>query len=207
MLLTLALGLSAGKASPQSIVDLTEELVLDAQKLASLKSTLKDMEQGYDQLKDGYTKIRDIAQGNFSLHQAFLDALWILSPAVRNDPRLTEILNTEYRIVAAYKAATGSLGANPVFSPDEMTYINGTFSAVLERSTQAVEELTMVTTDNQLRMSDDQRLQAMDRIDGDMKSELAFLQQFDNELAIEAARRNQESNDINTLKSLYGLPH
>jgi hypothetical protein len=203
----LLLALPAARASSQSILDLTEEIILDGQKLTSLKSTLKDMEQGYDELKEGYTKIRDIAKGNFTLHQAFLDALWVLSPAVRNDPRLTEIVNMEYRIVAAYKAATGQLGTTPVFSFDEMTYINGTFSAVLQRSTQAMEELTMVTTDNQLRMSDDQRLQAMDRIDGDMKGELAFLQQFNNELAIEAARRNRESNDINTLKSLYGIPH
>jgi hypothetical protein len=207
MLIMLLLSLPAARASSQSILDLTEEIILDGEKLASLKSTLKDMEQGYDELKEGYTKIRDIAKGNFNLHQAFLDALWVLSPAVRDDPRLMEILNTEYRIVAVYKAATGRLGTNPVFSPDEMTYINGTFSAVLQRSTQAVEELTMVTSDNQLRMSDDQRLQAMDRINGDMKGELAFLQQFDNELAIEAARRGRESNDINTLKSLYGIPH
>jgi hypothetical protein len=200
-------GLMAPTARPQTIIQLTEQLALDAQKLASIKSTLQDMYRGYEDLQNGYTRIRDLAKDNFNLHEAFLDALWVLSPAVRGDPRLAEIVNTEYRIVAAYQAATTSIGSNPVWTAQELSYITGTFSALLSRSMQVVEELTMVSTDNELRMSDAQRLQSLDRMDSEIKEELTFMERFDNELAIEAARRNQESNDINTLKSLYGLPN
>jgi hypothetical protein len=201
------LGLTASTARPQTIIQLTEQLALDAQKLASIKSTLQEMYRGYEDLQQGYTRIRDLAKDNFNIHEAFLDALWVLSPAVRSDPRLAEILNMEYRIVAGYKAATAGIGANPVWSVQELNYITGTFSALLSRSMQVVEELTMISTDNELRMSDAQRLQALDRMDSEIKEELAFMERFNNELAIEAARRNQESNDINTLKSLYGLPN
>ncbi len=70
-----------------------------------------------------------------------------------------------------------------------------------------VEELTLISTDNELRMSDAQRLQALGRIDTEIKGELAYMERFDEELAVEAARRGQESNDINTLKSFYGISH
>src|ERR1700761_6198283 len=95
-------GLAMSAAHGQSIVDLTEELALDAQKLSSMKATLQQMYQGYTELKDGYTRIRDVVKDNFNLHEAFLDALWVLSPAVRSDPRLQEIINVEYRIVQLY---------------------------------------------------------------------------------------------------------
>lgn len=200
-------GLAISAAHGQSIVDLTEELALDAQKLSSMKSTLQEMYQGYTELKNGYTRIRDVVKDNFNLHEAYLDALWVLSPAVRNDPRLQEIVNTEYRIVQTYDAATGRLAGQGVWTGAELGFITGTFATLLQRSQQIVEELTMITTDDELRMNDSQRLQALGRIDTEIKDELAFMERFDQELAIEAARRGQESNDINTLKSIYGLPN
>jgi len=200
-------GLTMSTARSQSIPDLTEQLALDGEKLASMKATLQDMYQGYEELKRGYTRIRDIVKDNFNLHAAFLDALWVMSPAVRGDPRLEEIINTEYRIVMAYKAATGRIGTQPVWTAAELGYITGAFSSLLQRSMSAVEELTMISTDNELRMSDAQRLAALGRIDSEVQEELAFLERFDAELSIEAARRGQESNDVNTLKSIYGLPN
>jgi hypothetical protein len=204
---TMVFGLALHAVRAQSIADLAEELALDAQKLSSMKATLQEMYQGYTELKNGYTRIRDVVKDNFNLHEAFLDALWVLSPAVRSDPRLQEIINTEYRIVQAYEAATGRLSGQGVWTSQELGFITGTFSTLLQRSLQVVEELTMITTDNELRMNDAQRLQALGRIDTEIKGELGFMERFDQELAIEAARRGQESNDINTLKSLYGLPN
>ena len=204
---TMVFGLALHMVRAQSIADLAEELALDAQKLSSMKATLQEMYQGYTELKNGYTRIRDVVKDNFNLHEAFLDALWVLSPAVRSDPRLQEIINTEYRLVQAYQAATGRLSGQSVWTTQELGFITGTFSTLLQRSLQVVEELTMITTDNELRMNDAQRLQALGRIDTEIKDELGFMERFDQELAIEAARRGQETNDINTLKSLYGLPN
>ena len=204
---TAVLGLALHTVRAQSIADLAEELALDAQKLSSMKATLQEMYQGYTELKNGYTRIRDVVKDNFNLHEAFLDALWVLSPAVRSDPRLQEIVNTEYRLVQAYQAATGRLSGQSVWTTQELGFITGTFSTLLQRSLQVVEELTMITTDNELRMNDAQRLQALGRIETEIKGELGFMERFDQELAIEAARRGQETNDINTLKSLYGLPN
>jgi hypothetical protein len=206
-ILLVSLALVTTTARPQSILDLTEQIALDVQKLSSIKSTLNDMIQGYDNLKAGYTRIRDIVRDNFQLHQSFLDALWILSPTVRGDPRLMTIINTAAQLVTTYKTTSAQLAGNPVFTAAELSYITGTLAAVLGRCTQAIEELTMVTTDNELRMSDAQRLQALDRIDAEIRQDAAFLQRFSSSLSVETARRQREANDINTLKTLYGLPN
>jgi len=165
------------------------------------------MYTGYAKLEKGYTRVRDIARANFSLHQLFLDGLWILSPAVRNDSRIQDILDTEYRIVSDYKTAVARLSKTTVFTPQELDYIMGAWSALLQKSIQAIEELTLIITDGQLQMSDAQRLQAIDRIDTDIRGRYNFLTQFNNALSIQAAQRQAAGRDINTLKQLYGIPH
>ena len=59
----------------QSAGDLIEQLVLDFQKLQDLKAILQNMYTSYKILDQGYTRIKDIAQGQFNLHKAFLDGL------------------------------------------------------------------------------------------------------------------------------------
>jgi hypothetical protein len=207
IVITLALSLLTVAGRPQTIADLIDQLLLDKEKLASMKSTLQDMYSGYETLRNGYTRVRDIARANFSLHQLFLDGLWKLSPAVSGDPRIADILNTEYLIVAGYKAASSRLSSSHAFTAQELGYIINTWSALLHRSVQAVEELTMLLTDRQLQMSDAQRLQAIDRIHNDIRGQYGFMQQFNNGLSIQIAQRQKETNDINTLKKLYGIPN
>ena len=193
-------------ASSQSILELTEQLAIDGEELAVMRSNLQELIQGYNQLKTGFTQIRDIAKDNFNLHKGFLDALWVLSPAVRGDPRMNTIVSNVARIMAGYRNG-GTLVANsPVFSAQEQSYIHGTLSELLTHCSQDLEELAMVGTDNELRMSDEERLQALGRIDTRLRAELAFSQEFNNTLAVEAARRQKEAGDLNTLKRLYGLP-
>jgi len=204
---TLSISLMTNLSQAQSITQLLQQLVFDTEKLASMKATLQQMYNGYTTLESGYTNIRDIAKGNFNLHQAFLDALLVISPAVASDPRIPTIINTEYSIVAGCQAANSRWSASGVFTPQELNYIIDTYSALLTRCMQSIEELTMVITADQLRMSDGQRIQAIARIDEETKQQAAMLQQLDNTLSIQTAQRQAAQGDLNTLNSIYGIPH
>lgn len=206
MIILVILGCGCLDVRSQSILELTEQLAIDGEQLAVMRSTLQELVQGYNQLKNGFTQIRDIAKDNFNLHKTFLDALWVLSPAVRGDPRMGTIVNNASRIMAGYRSGGALVAGNPVFSGEELSYIYGTLSILLTHCNQDLEELAMVSTDNELRMSDEDRLQALGRIDTRLQAELAFSQEFNNTLAVEVARRRKEAGDIHTLKRLYGLP-
>jgi hypothetical protein len=210
MKLLLLLGLLGGLRSPgkaQSIADLLVQLELDEEKLSSMKSTLKEMYQGYTELKDGYTRIRDIAKANFNLHADFLHALLAVSSAVSGDPRITTILDAEYQIVAGYRSAGARWSGSGMFTVQELAYILDTYSALLQRCLQSVEELTMVLTADELRMSDAERMAAIGRIQNDTRSQLIMMQGLDNTLSIQVAQRQRAARDINSLKSLYDLPN
>ena len=63
--------------------------------------------------------------------------------------------------------------------------------------------LTNVLTAGTLRMSDADRLQAIDHIYEDTNGKLIFLRHFDTEVQILQVQRQKEQNDVNTLQKLY----
>lgn len=190
----------------QSAGDLIEQLVLDFQKLQEMKAILQDMYTSYKILDQGYTRIRDIAQGQFNLHKAFLDGLLAVSPVVKNYYRVEQIIQSEYDLVREYKASSGRAHGSGLFSETELGYIDGIYTTLFRRSLQSIDELTMVLTDDELRMSDAQRLAAIDRVYGEIGGQLRAVRQLNNETSVQLVQREKAINDIKTLKILYGDP-
>jgi hypothetical protein len=189
----------------QSLTQTIEQLTLDYQKLAELKKMLAEMYTGYEQLKKGYDQIRDIAEGNFNVHKAFLDALLAVSPAVRDDQRIVNIINNEIELVKEYKAAGEYFSASGHFSSAELDYFNTMYGNLLNGSLRNLDELAMVVTPGELRMNDAERLAAIDRINLDMTDKLSFLRVFNNDAAIQAGQRAIDQNNISAMQGLYGL--
>src|SRR6218665_2577336 len=82
-----------------------QQLLLNVEKLAQFKQILADLKKGYEIVSKGYTTIRDISQGNFKLHDLFLDALLQVSPTVRKYKKITDIIVMQIQLVKEYKAA------------------------------------------------------------------------------------------------------
>jgi hypothetical protein len=203
--LGIGLLLGLGSIQAQTIPQLLEQIILDTEKLASLKSILQDMYKAYTIINSGYNDIKNISEGNFKLHKAFLDALLAVSPAVQNYGRVVDIINAEYSIVAEYKAAYSRFSANGHFTLQELDYINTVYTNLFNKSLGCLNELAMVVTANQLRMSDAERLRAIDWVYADITGQLSFLRMFNNSTSIQAIQRAREANDIGTLKSMYGI--
>ncbi len=200
--LTVLICLSVGGARAQGIDQLIQQLVLDIQKLSQLKTILNDMKDGYQVLEQGYSQIRDIAIGNFDLHKTFLDRLLAVSPNVRGYYKVPAILDKQQSILAETSDKRW-IAAN-VFTTAELDYIRRAYSALKARARDCMDRLTMVTTAGELRMSDADRLEAIDRIHADIAQQLEGLRGFNDALTIQALQRAREYNNIQTLKRLYG---
>jgi hypothetical protein len=189
----------------QSIAQDLQQLSLDYQKLAGLKSILTQMYTGYEVLSKGYSAVKGVAQGNFSLHEAFLDGLYIVSPTVRKYPKIAQIVTNQEMLVSEYHSAWSSFGNTQHFSPDEVGYMLDVFNNLVTQSLNNLSTLTMVITDSQLRMSDAERLGAIDRLYEDSKNELGYLRSFNNRLYQTSLLRSQQTQDKSSVKSLYGI--
>ncbi len=181
------------------------QLLLDVQKLSQLKQMLADLKKGYEIIYKGYSTIKDISQGNFHLHQIFLDGLLQVSPSIRNYKKVPGIISLQLKIVSEYKPAFKRFKENGKFTPEEIDYMSKVYSDLFDKSVRNLEALSMIITSGVLRMSDDERLRQIDVLYEDMLDKLTFLRHFNNQSSILALQRTKEENQIHLSKQIYGL--
>ncbi|MFD2871938.1 TerB family tellurite resistance protein [Mucilaginibacter ximonensis] len=199
-LLIISLIFMAQVCKAQSIAQCLEQLSLDYQKLAGLKSILSQMYTGYEVLSKGYGAVKGVAQGNFSINEAFLDGLYVVSPTVRKYPKIAQLISNQEMLVSEIHAVKTAS-----FSPDEVGYMMDVYNNLITQSLNNLSALTMVVTDSQLRMSDAERMGMIDQLYEESKNELGYLRSFNNRLYQTSLIRARQTQDKNNVKSLYGL--
>jgi len=197
----LLLTVTATQTKAQSS-DLTQ-LILDIEKLTQLKGILSDMKTGYTIIDGGYNQVKSISQGNFNLHSTFLNGLLMVSPAVAKYGRIADIILEQGYIITEYQRSYNQFRQSGTFSADEIAYLANVYTTLLQQSLQNLDQLTTILTAGKLRMSDDERLKAVDHIYTDTDDKLTFLRHFDQQTAILSIQRQKAMNDLQTLQKLY----
>ena len=182
-----------------------KQLLLNVEKLAQLKLMLSHMKTGYKILEKGYTSIKNISQGNFNLHRDFLDGLLQVSPAVKKYSKVADIIRVQLKLVKEAKDALAEFRGSRQFTVAEIEYLGNVYANLLKESLKMLDELAMVVTAGKLRMSDDERLQAIDRIHDEVLEQYTFLNEFNNGTAILSLQREKEQMDIDLMRKIHGL--
>ena len=184
--------------------DEAQQLLLNWEKLTQFKVILRDMKNGYQILQKGYDSIRNISQGSFSLHRTFLDGLLEVSPLVKKYKKVAEIIEYEMRILKEYKAAMEQFKEDKQFTLAEIDVISKVYSNLLKATLKNIELLTMVITSGELRMSDGERLDAINKIYSNIVDQYTFLNEFNNNTAILSIQREKEKMDIDLMRKVHG---
>lgn len=163
------------------------------------------MKTGYQILEKGYTSIKNISQGNFNLHRDFLKGLLQVSPAVKKYSKIADIIRFQLKLVKEAKDALAEFRGSKQFTVTEIGYLGNVYANLLKESLKMLDELAMVVTAGKLRMSDDERLQAIDRIHAEVMEQYTFLNEFNNGTAILSLQREKEQMDIDLMRKIHGL--
>lgn len=182
-----------------------KQLLLDVEKLAQLKNILTDLKKGYEIVSGGYTAIKNISEGNFNLHNIFLSSLLEVSPAVKKYKRIADIVSTQLRIVSGHKTALRQLKASGKFTAREISYIQHVYSNLFNQSLKNLDALATIVTAGKMRMSDDERLSAIDNVWKEVDNEYNFLEHFNNQAKVLALQRAKEQNEVSTINQLYNV--
>lgn len=180
-----------------------QQLILNIEKLSQFKKILSDMKKGYDILSGGYKAVKEMSEGNFSLHKTFLDALMQVSPIVKNYKRVGDIIECQFTLMKESRKGADRIIRNERFSAQEIRYFEKVYSNLSRESLRNIDELTSILTADKLRMSDDERLEAIDRIYEDMQQKVLFLNDFNGSASVLALQRSKESNDVNAVRNSY----
>nr|WP_121269887.1 TerB family tellurite resistance protein [Pedobacter schmidteae] len=178
------------------------QLALNLEKLAQLKSILTSLKKGYEILSKGYNTVKDLTKGNFNVHKTFLDALMEVSPVVKKYRKVAMIADYQVKLINEQKAALKRFRGSKFLNPEEITYIAGVFDNVTKSSIKNLDELILVITAGKLRMSDDERLAAIDRIFKDVEDKLIFTRDFNVSASMLSLTREREMKDIKGVKIL-----
>ncbi len=182
-----------------------QQLLLNWEKLKQLEAILDNLYIGYRILDKGYTTIKDLTQGNLKLHEVFLNGLMAVNPNIRTYKRVPLIINYQQLLVSEYKRAYNRFKSDPNLTFEEIEYLASVYKFLFDASLRNLDELIMITTASKLRMSDDERLLAIDRLFYDMENKVAFLRYFNNTTQLVAIQRARSRNDVNTIHKLYGV--
>lgn len=182
-----------------------QQLLLNVEKLAQFKKVLKDMEEGYEILKNGYNHIRDISKGNFGLHRLFLDGLLKVNPAVRNYHKVASILSMQKRILELSIGHTGDLVRQGGFDPKELEHLENLYSKVLQGCLEELGELTMVLSAGRAKMDDGERLRTIDSVHERMERHLRLIRSLTASNSILEYHRQREWDHTGSMKSLQGI--
>lgn len=180
-----------------------QQLLLDVAKLAQFKSILSEMYDGYTILTKGYGTVKNLTQGNFNLHEVFLDGLLQVNPEVRKYARVADIIRDESSILSEYKKAYSRFQNSGRFSVSELDYISNIYERLTSAALHNAADLADVLTVSKLRMSDDERLSAIDHIYLDTNDKLQFLRSFNSRTSILQAQRQKQVNETQTLQNMY----
>lgn len=193
--------LSGAKANAQSFE--VQQLLLNWEKLTQMKNILSDMKKGYEIISHGYNSVKNIASGNFNLHETFIDGLLLVNPEIKKYKRVADIIAYQKDILSEYKSAYSRFKNADTFNQKELDYLGKVYKQLNNQSIDNLDELTTILTSSKLRMSDDERLQAIDRIFEDTEDKLQFLRSFNKQASILSLQRLKDKSDIRGLNQFY----
>ena len=179
------------------------QLLLNYEKLQQLEDILDNMYKGYKILTTGYGRIKDIAEGNYNLHQVFLDGLFAVNPSVAKYRRIPDIIRYQSLLIDEYRHALNRFKGEANLTADELKYMERVYSYLIKQSLRNLEELTMIVTAEKLRMSDAERIQGIDRIYVDMEAKLSFLRYFNSSAQMLVGQRAKERGQVESMQTLF----
>jgi hypothetical protein len=151
--------------------------------------------------------IGDFKRGEFNLHTGYFNSLKNVNPKIKQYAKVADIMVMQVAIIKGYNRTRRQMQESGAFNGKELDYIIRVLGRLLDDCENTLDELITVTTDGNLEMKDDERLERIDILYQDMTDKYTFSQSFSNETMVLAASRIKENNDVQTSRALYGIKH
>ena len=169
------------------------------EQIAALKVYADYLKKGYEIVDGGLSTLRDITKGEFSLHNSFISSLKQVSPAIRNDVRVAEIIALQIGILWSFSEVKGS----EYLSAEDLAYIRLVQGALTMDCFNDLEELLLVVTSGRLEMKDDERLERLAKVYENMLDKSAFVRDFCRNAASLMRQRRSGEQEISNLLRMY----
>ena len=179
-----------------------KELLLQ---IAALQIYIDYAKKGYSAVLKGLNFIGDVKKGEVNLHGDYFKSLLKINPRVRYYYKTAEIISLQFKIMKIYKSTYTKLKTDDLFQGNELDYIERSFIKLLESCDHTLDELLVLTTDSELELKDDQRIERIDELYKTMVDNYDFCLSFSNEAKLLSLSKSYEKKGAESIQSIYGL--
>lgn len=144
------------------------------EQLAALKLYAGYLKKGYEIGSSGLNFIKDAGKGELDLHSTFFNSLKTVSPLVKKNVRIAEILEMQLVI----SKTLSSFGNLQNLSDANHRYIELVSSNLLDECIKDLETLLLVITSGRVELTDDERMARIDQLYLEMQQKKIFTSGF-----------------------------
>lgn len=169
------------------------------EQVAALKLYAGYLKKGYEIGHSGLTFIKDASKGEFDLHGAFFSSLKAVSPEIRNNVKVAEIIQMRIDVSKAFNALRSANG----LTAQHTSYFALVRSNLLDECLGDMEELLLIITSGRSELTDDERLLRIDRLHIQMQEKRSFAFGISGTFRRLAAERMRELETIKKMEEWY----
>jgi len=177
-----------------------KELLLQ---IAALQVYIDYAKKGYSTVSKGLNFIGDVKKGEVNLHGDYFSSLLKVNPKVRNYYKIAEIISMQVKIVKVSSKTIKSLRAADLYHGTELAYVERALNRLLENCSNTLDHLLSVSTDSKLELTDDQRIERIDRMHQSMLEDYNFCMSFSREAGLLSFSKAKDLKEAEQLLVMY----
>ena len=119
--------------------------------------------------------------------------------------RITAIIQKEKELINEYKRAFALIRKDNHFSEEEIQYIQGVYTGIIDKSTESLDQILLLLESFTVQMSDADRLELLNRSADEIETCATDLRRFTDRNTQLSLQRAKNIEEVETLKKLYGI--
>jgi hypothetical protein len=168
-----------------------------------LQNAQKEMENVLSETK--LDEISDWVEKQKDLYGDYFNELWQVKDIIEYYHRIKEITETQLKIISAYESAYSLFKQDDHFTPDEIDYMGKVYSGLIDASIKNLDQLSIVINSFNTQMSDESRLNIINRAAEAMTENYSDLKAFNSQNMMLSLQRSKDLKEVAVVKQLYGL--
>jgi hypothetical protein len=196
-----------GTVLNQTVGRIIRAIDLEVQKAQNktiwLQNAQKAIENQLHQLQ--LSNIAGISTQQKKLFSDYYQELFTVKAIISDYEQVRHIIVRQGQLVSLYKTSWSLTQQDQHFSVAELRQISGIYNGILQESVVNLDQLSKVVNSLQTQMTDEQRMELIDRIAGQVDGNYQDLEKFTNENFMLSMARARDQQDVQTIKNLYGL--
>ena len=172
------------------------------QQILAMKIYAGYLKDGYDIASQGINSIKAFSNGEFTLHGDFFNSLEMVSPVIRENKKITDIVGWQTSIKREFnRLAKGGNYAH------HKSYVENVKAEVFKQCEFDLDELLLLVSTGELEMSDDERLKRLEKIHQRMQDKFQFTRSFIRQIKVLGHQIEQEKRNVEKSLDLYHIPN